>query len=81
MASVNDVIGFAAMPSLPWGGVGASGIGRIRGEDGLREFSQAKSIVVRQAPSLLAGRTFVRTGKDIDRIVKAMRLLYGRRPR
>jgi acyl-CoA reductase-like NAD-dependent aldehyde dehydrogenase len=81
MVSVNDVIGFAAVPSLPWGGVGVSGIGRIRGDDGLREFSQAKSIVVRQAPSLLASRTFARTGRDIEKIVKAMQLLYGRRPR
>lgn len=81
MASVNDAIGFAAMPSLPWGGVGASGTGRIHGEDGLREFAHAKSVVVRQAPSVLAGRTFDRTRKDVDRIVRAARWLYGRSPR
>src|SRR5690606_24380974 len=29
MATVNDVLSFAGMSSLPWGGLGASGIGRL----------------------------------------------------
>lgn len=81
MVSVNDVLSFAGMTSLPWGGVGASGFGRLRGADGLREFGQAKSIVVRQLPSLLPSRTFDRTDRDIARIIKAYRLLFGRAPR
>jgi acyl-CoA reductase-like NAD-dependent aldehyde dehydrogenase len=79
MTSVNDVLSFAGMTSLPWGGVGASGIGRLRGTDGLREFGRAKSIVVRQARSLLPTRTFERTDRDVARVIKAYRLLYGRR--
>src|SRR5690606_17135544 len=78
MAAVNDTIGFAGVPSLPWGGGGASGIGRIRGADGLREFAQAKSIVVRQAVSPLPGRTFTRDERDVARIATVVRLLYGR---
>ena len=44
MASVNSVLSFAGFPSLPFGGVGESGFGRIHGEDGLKEFTRAKSI-------------------------------------
>ena len=81
MVSVNDVLSFAGMSSLPWGGVGASGFGRLRGDDGLREFAQAKSVVVRQAPSLLPTRTFDRTERDVARIVTLYRRFYGRSPR
>jgi acyl-CoA reductase-like NAD-dependent aldehyde dehydrogenase len=44
MASVNSVLSFAGFPALPFGGVGESGFGRIHGEDGLKEFTRAKSI-------------------------------------
>ena len=39
MTSINSVIAFASVPSLPFGGVGGSGFGRIHGDDGLREFT------------------------------------------
>ncbi|MFF5232689.1 aldehyde dehydrogenase family protein [Dactylosporangium sp. NPDC000521] len=42
--SVNSVLGYAAVPALPFGGVGDSGFGRVHGADGLREFSRAKSV-------------------------------------
>ncbi|MCU1346832.1 MAG: Aldehyde Dehydrogenase [Acidimicrobiia bacterium] len=44
MTSVNSVIGFATVPSLPFGGVGDSGFGRMHGEDGLKEFTRAKAV-------------------------------------
>src|SRR3954447_7535179 len=44
MASVDSVLAFAGFPALPFGGVGESGFGRIHGEDGLKEFTRAKSI-------------------------------------
>src|SRR3954466_14875270 len=44
MASVNCVLSFAGFPSLPFGGVGDSGFGRIHGEDGLKEFTRPKAI-------------------------------------
>src|SRR4051794_31765846 len=44
MASVNSVLSFAGFPSLPFGGVGGSGFGRIHGEDGLKEFTRPKAI-------------------------------------
>lgn len=44
MASVNSVLAYAGFPSLPFGGVGESGFGRIHGADGLKEFTRAKAI-------------------------------------
>ncbi|MGH3621738.1 MAG: aldehyde dehydrogenase family protein, partial [Sciscionella sp.] len=44
MTSVNSVLGFAAVSSLPFGGQGQSGFGRIHGADGLREFTVPHSI-------------------------------------
>ncbi|WP_433387270.1 aldehyde dehydrogenase family protein [Micromonospora sp. KLBMP9576] len=78
MASVNSALTFAGMSTLPFGGVGDSGFGRIHGEDGLREFSRAKAITRRRAPSLLPSTTFERTPADVARLVKAIKVMYGR---
>ena len=45
MVSVNSVLVQGAVPSLPWGGLGHSGYGRIHGKEGLRSFGRSKSIV------------------------------------
>lgn len=79
MVSVNSTLTFVGMGNLPFGGVGDSGFGRIHGEDGLREFARPKSITVRRAKSLLPSTTFERTPAQVRQIVKAVRLLYGRR--
>jgi acyl-CoA reductase-like NAD-dependent aldehyde dehydrogenase len=50
VVSVNSVVGFAGIPSLPLGGTGASGFGRIHGPEGLREFSVTKSIAHQRFP-------------------------------
>ncbi|MER7335487.1 MULTISPECIES: aldehyde dehydrogenase family protein [unclassified Micromonospora] len=78
MASVNSTLTFAGMSTLPFGGVGDSGFGRIHGEDGLREFSRAKAITRRRARSLLAATTFERTPADVARLVRAIKTMYGR---
>lgn len=44
MVSINSVLAFVSIPALPFGGVGASGSGRIHGAEGLLEFSRTKSI-------------------------------------
>jgi acyl-CoA reductase-like NAD-dependent aldehyde dehydrogenase len=81
MTSINSTLVFVGMPTLPFGGIGDSGFGRIHGEDGLREFSRAKAITRRRARSLLPTTTFDRTDKQAEMIVKAIRLIYGRHPR
>ena len=79
MTSVNSVISFAAVPALPFGGVGESGFGRIHGEDGLREFSRAKPITRQRTKPVVRTTTFNRTSTDMDRIVKLVPFLHGRR--
>ncbi|WP_434741471.1 aldehyde dehydrogenase family protein [Micromonospora sp. SH-82] len=78
MASVNSALTFAGMSTLPFGGVGESGFGRIHGEDGLREFARAKAITRRRARSLLPATTFDRTDADVARLVKVTKAVYGR---
>ncbi len=45
MTTINTVLAFGSVPTLPFGGIGESGFGRIHGDEGLREFSRTKSIV------------------------------------
>jgi acyl-CoA reductase-like NAD-dependent aldehyde dehydrogenase len=78
MTSVNSALTFAGMPSLPFGGVGDSGFGRIHGEDGLREFTRPKAIVKRRGPTVLAAMTFDRTEKTMQQIVRVVKLVHGR---
>jgi len=77
---VNSALTFVGMAALPFGGVGDSGFGRIHGDDGLREFSRAKAVTVRRARSLLPAMTFERTPAQVGRIIKTLKLLYGRKP-
>jgi Aldehyde dehydrogenase family len=79
MTAVNSVLSFAAMPSLPYGGVGDSGFGRMGGDDGLREFARSKAITTRRAPLPLPAWTFERDpDATARRVMAVMRLLHGR---
>jgi coniferyl-aldehyde dehydrogenase len=52
-ACVNSAGAHGALPSLPFGGVGHSGIGRHHGIDGFREFSNARAVFVRGEGDLI----------------------------
>lgn len=78
MTSVNSVIAFAAIPSLPFGGVGDSGFGRIHGEDGLKEFTYAKAIARQKYKPVMALTTFRRTRGSDKRLTRIVRMLHGR---
>ncbi len=77
MTSVNSVIAFAGVPSLPFGGVGESGFGRIHGPDGLKEFTYAKAITRQRFKPLLALTTFARDAKTDTRAAKLIGMLHG----
>jgi succinate-semialdehyde dehydrogenase / glutarate-semialdehyde dehydrogenase len=78
MTSINGTLSFAGLPSLPFGGVGDSGFGRIHGADGLREFTRPKAISRRRAPSPMPAMSFDRTPKAAARIAAVIRLVHGR---
>ncbi|MDT7548872.1 MAG: hypothetical protein QOE84_1266 [Actinomycetota bacterium] len=78
MTSVNQVVAFAGIPSLPFGGSGDSGFGRIHGEDGLKEFARAKAITRQKFDLPMPLLSFDRTPR-IDKLLgRAVRLLHGR---
>lgn len=79
MVAINSVISFAGVPSLPFGGVGDSGFGRIHGPDGLREFARSKAIARQRFRAPLRLTTFSRTTK-VDRTVATLvTILHGKR--
>jgi aldehyde dehydrogenase (NAD+) len=78
MVSVNSVIAFAAVPALPFGGVGDSGFGRIHGEDGLREFTRPQAVTRRRFRALLEPMTFARGAQTVRQLLRLVRLRYGR---
>ena len=79
MVSINSVISYAAVPSLPFGGVGDSGFGRVHGADGLREFARAKAVTRRRFSPVVQTLTFARPAWAIRLLMRIVRVLYGRR--
>jgi acyl-CoA reductase-like NAD-dependent aldehyde dehydrogenase len=78
MTSVNQVAAFAGIPSLPFGGSGDSGFGRIHGEDGLKEFARAKAITRQRFDLPLPILSFERTPKVDKLLARTVRFLHGR---
>jgi acyl-CoA reductase-like NAD-dependent aldehyde dehydrogenase len=69
--SVNDTVIHAAIPQLPFGGIGQSGSGRYHGEAGFRTFSNERTVFVQSRLSLtsLLRPPF---GKSADRILQGL---------
>jgi succinate-semialdehyde dehydrogenase/glutarate-semialdehyde dehydrogenase len=75
MVSINGVLTFAGFPSLPFGGLGESGFGRIHGDDGLREMARPKAIARRRMRSPLPTTSFTRTPRQTRLIERVIRLV------
>jgi acyl-CoA reductase-like NAD-dependent aldehyde dehydrogenase len=78
MTSINSVLTFASVPSLPFGGVGDSGFGRIHGEDGLREFTRAKAITRQRVGLPVNLMSFGRPAAAADALARVMGIVHGR---
>lgn len=77
MTSINSTLAFGGIPSLPFGGVGESGFGRIHGDEGLREFARVKSTAEQMFSMPMNPLTF-KQPKDAAKKLKGMiATLYG----
>lgn len=81
MVSVNSVLRFAAMPELPFGGRGESGFGRIHGEDGLKEFTQVRSVTRRRLDLGMEFASFSRPKWIFGMAEQVMKIVHGRHRR
>ncbi len=78
MVCVNDALVNGAVAALPFGGAGESGYGRVYGDDGLRELSRPRALLVDRAglrwePGLFPLRRFGQA-----RALGLIRALHGR---
>ena len=74
--SINDVFSHYGIASLPFGGEGMSGIGRIHGKEGLRSFCRTKSVVESRFHLIDDPWWYNRT-KKIEKLLKyAISILY-----
>ena len=72
---------FAAIASVPFGGIKDSGIGRIHGAEGLLEFTYPRAIVRPMFKIPIAFTTFKRTEFANKFIIKLVKMLYGHKRR
>jgi|JI10StandDraft_1071094.scaffolds.fasta_scaffold03543_1 acyl-CoA reductase-like NAD-dependent aldehyde dehydrogenase len=80
MTSVNSVLAFSAIASLPFGGVGDSGFGRIHGDHGLREFTRTKATAEERLALPMNLMSFKLPGNMATRLAGTVKTLYGSGP-
>ena len=78
MVAINSTFSFAAIASVPFGGVKDSGYGRIHGPEGLLEYTYARTVVRTRINLPLKILSFKRTAGTDRLIVKAARVIKGR---
>ena len=78
MVSINSAFSFAAVGSVPFGGVGDSGYGRIHGAEGLLEFTYPRTVVKTRFRIPLEFTTFKRSSRS-DRILLTLTKLRHKR--
>ena len=79
MTSINAPLSFAGIASLPFGGVGDSGFGRIHGPEGLREFARPKAIARQRFAAPIVLTSFSRKEKTDALVAKLITVLHGKR--
>ena len=78
MVSINSVFVFAAVASVPFGGVKNSGYGRIHGAEGMLEYTYARTVVKTRFKIPLKFTSFKRTKLSEKVLITLIKRLHGR---
>ena len=79
MVSINSVFLFAAVASVPFGGVKDSGYGRVHGAEGLLEYTYARTVVKTRFRIPLNFTTFKRSRLSEKILTTLIKRLHGRK--
>ena len=78
MVAINSTFSFAAISSVPFGGVKDSGYGRVHGPEGLLEYTYPRTVVRTRFNIPIRFLSFKRRSKDDKLVIKATKILKGR---
>ena len=78
MVAINSTISFAAIASVPFGGVKDSGYGRIHGPEGILEFTYPRTVIKPYFQLPISFTSFKRTPANDKLIVTLTKWLNGR---
>ncbi|RJQ66876.1 aldehyde dehydrogenase family protein [Pseudonocardiaceae bacterium YIM PH 21723] len=78
MVSINSFLTFAAIPTLPFGGRGLSGYGRMHGEEGLRDFSAPRAVTKKLFPGVIDPLGYGRKENAVKNLLTVIKARYGK---